>query len=376
MRVHARLTYVDLRLVPCTYGLGRDIIIGVALCTLLAKATKKNMEKEGVLAFSIASILAFYFFLVGGSLCAAQTDFPLPSQPSDMTVDSGGGVFLAAGNQLFRLDKNLPLQENVSLGSDILKIALSSDESRLVVCLSDESCDVYSATDFSAGPQLTIGGAAASLNDIALFTSPGDSFYVGSFGEPPSTAVADVVFLTQYGFGNSSFTRESGTSFSTTTNNFLRTFYRGFVQDVNAYYFVIDTSDNTDVRGLRVLRVCDIAECAGGSGVCEVDALYEAELRCSGLGVIDSRICGVSLLENIAGSAVKTIVLSVCAGRNRICSFNLTEIDMAMDDKYTECSGGTGSIALAWGRPSRPCAEFQVSFSEYYYYSEMIGYHL
>ena len=316
------------------------------------------MEKEGVLAFSFASIYAFYFFLVGGSLCAAQTDFPLPSQPSDMTVDSGGGVFLAAGSQLFRLDRNLALQENVTFGSDVLKISLSSDESRLVVCLSDESCAVYSASDFSTGPQLTIGEAAASSDDVALFTTPGDTFYVGSYGSIPGTT--DVVFLTQYGFGNTSFSRSSGDTFFIQTNQFMRPFYRGFVQDMNAYYFVIDSSPSS-VRGVRVLRVCDIAECAGSS-VCEVDALYEAELECSGLSVVGSEICGVSLLENIAGSAVKTIVLSVCGARNRICSFSLAEIDIAMDDKYTECSGGTGTIELAWGGVPRSCSsDFQVS---------------
>ena len=300
--------------------------------------------------------------LVGGSLCAAQTDFPLPSQPSDMTVDSGGGVFLAAGSQLFRLDSNLALQENVTLDSDVLKIALSNDESRLVVCLSDESCDVYSGTDFSAGPQLTVGGAAASPDDVALFTAPDDAFYVGSYESIPGTT--DVVFLTQHGFGNTGFSRSSGDTFFSQTNQFTRTFYRGFVQDANAYYFVIDNSPNSSpdvARGVRVLRVCDITECDGGSGVCEVNALYEAELVCSGLNVVRAGICGVSLLENIAGSAVKTIVLSVCDGRNRICSFNLTEIDMAMDDKYTDCSGGTGTNDLVWGGPSRPCADFQVN---------------
>ena len=319
------------------------------------------MEKEGVLAFSIASIYAFYFFLVGGSLCAAQTDFPLPSQPSDMTVDSGGGVFLAAGSQLFRLDRNLALQENVTFGSDVLKISLSSDESRLVVCLSDESCAVYSASDFSTGPQLTIGEAAASPDDVALFTAP-DDFYVGSYGSIPGTT--DLVFLTQHGFGNASFTRSTAESgFFSQTNQFMRTFYRGFVQDLNAYYFVIDSSPFS-VRGVRVLRVCDIAECAGGSSVCGVDALYEVELECSGLSVVGSGICGVSLLENIAGSAVKTILMSVCGDRNRICSFSLVEIDTAMDDKYTECSGGTGSNEVAWGGPTRSCADFQVSFSD------------
>ena len=44
-------------------------------------------------------------------------EFSLSASPSDMKVDGGGRVFLAAGNQLLRLDSNLTLQENVTLGS-------------------------------------------------------------------------------------------------------------------------------------------------------------------------------------------------------------------------------------------------------------------
>ena len=71
------------------------------------------------------------------ALNAQQREFSLSAAPFDMKVDSGGRVFLAAGNQLLRLDSTLALQENVTLGSSVLKVALSSDERRVVVCLSD-----------------------------------------------------------------------------------------------------------------------------------------------------------------------------------------------------------------------------------------------
>jgi len=68
-----------------------------------------------------------------------QREFALPDRPSDTKVDGGGRVFLAAGSQLFRLDSTLALQENVSLGSSVARVALSSDERRVVVCLGDLS---------------------------------------------------------------------------------------------------------------------------------------------------------------------------------------------------------------------------------------------
>ena len=114
-----------------------------------------------------------------------------------MTVDGGGGVFLAAGNQLLRLDSTLALQENVTLGSSVLRVALSSDERRVVVCLSDMSCAVYNARDFGAGEQLRRPTASASSDVVALFTAEENSFYVGSVvgGASPSINLADSMDL-------------------------------------------------------------------------------------------------------------------------------------------------------------------------------------
>ena len=85
-----------------------------------------------------------------------------------MKVDGGGRVFLAAGSQLFRLDSTLALQENVTLGSSLLRLALSSDERRVVVCLGDLSCAVYNASDFAAGEQSARPGASTSSEVLAL----------------------------------------------------------------------------------------------------------------------------------------------------------------------------------------------------------------
>ena len=126
----------------------------------------------------MSSLVGWYiWFCCIAALNAQQQEFFLSAAPSDMKVDGDGRVFLAAGNQLLRLDSTLALQENVTLDSSVLRVALSSDERRVVVCLSDLSCAVYNASDFGAGEQLKWMGAFGSSNVVALFTARENSFY-------------------------------------------------------------------------------------------------------------------------------------------------------------------------------------------------------
>ena len=166
------------------------------------------------------------------SVAAVQREFSLSPVPSDMKVDGGGRVFLAAGNQLLRLDSTLALRENMTLGSSVLRVALSSDERRVVVCLSDLSCAVYNASDFGAGEQLRRAGASASSSVVAVFTAVENSFYVGSVVGEASASMN----LRQYGFGDRDFVRS--TNYPIERLSFVRTFFGGFVNGTNAYYFM------------------------------------------------------------------------------------------------------------------------------------------
>ena len=141
------------------------------------------------------------WFCCIAALNAQQREFSLSAGLSDMKVDGDGRVFVGAGNQLFRLDSTLALQENMTLSSSVLKVALSSDERRVVVCLGDLSCAVYNASDFGAGEQSRRTGASVSSDAVGLFTAEEDSFYVGSV---TSGAVLSVN-LGQYGFGDRGF---------------------------------------------------------------------------------------------------------------------------------------------------------------------------
>ena len=133
----------------------------------------------------------------------------------------------------------------------------------------------------------------------------------------------------------------------------------------NAYYFVADGNPR-EVRGLRVLRACHISTC---SSPCTFNALYELRIDCGG-GALprNSVICGLSVLDSFAGFSDTTVVLARCnsagsSARNRVCSFQLADIDFEMDRKYTQCAGGTGDIEVAWDSGfERQCAgSFQVT---------------
>ena len=282
--------------------------------------------------------------LVAGSR-TQQGVFSLADPPSDMKVDGDGRVFLAARSQLLRLDSGLALQENVTLGSSVVRVALSSDERRVVVCLGDLSCAVYNASDFAAGEQLRRSGASVSSEELALFTAEENSFYVGSILTGASTSI----HLRQYGFADRNFNRTS--DYRIFRSGFERAFFSGFVSGGNAYYFMAD-GDPQDVRGLRVLRTCDSSS---------FEALYELRLRCgSGTFPQGALICGLSVLDSFAGSSDTTIVLARCntepSGRNHVCSFPLADIDDRMNTYYTQCAGGTGDIQLAWDGAERDCA--------------------
>ena len=304
-------------------------------------------------------IVCCIWFCSVAAVNTQQREFSLSARPSDMKVDGDGRVFLAGSNQLLRLDSTIALQENVTLSSSVLKVALSSDERRVVVCLSDLSCAVYNASDFGAGEQSRRTAASVSSDVVALFTARENSFYVGSVVGGASRSMN----LGQYGFGEESFARS--TNYRIARTGFMRTFFGGFVNGTNAYYFMAD-GGRIEVRGLRVLRACDFSGCSIGS--CNFNALYELRIDCgSGSFPQNSVICGLSVLDSFADSSDTTVVLARCntgtSARNRVCSYQLADIDLEMDRKYTQCAGRTGDIQVAWDSArNRECSsEFQVS---------------
>ena len=284
---------------------------------------------------------------------STQPQYGLPSsvsRPASLQVDGSGRVFVGAGDQLIRLDSNLVPRENLTLASEVVNISLSSNGSQLVVCLTDLSCAVYNATDFSTGPLFNRAGALVSSQEIALFATK-DSFYVGSIYMEVEDSIIDrdIIVLGEYGLSVSRTVMHYNDQAS-----FERVFYGGFVRGEYAYYFV---GDDGDVPALRVMRVCD--------GTPQFNVLYETQLTCGGRTFsANDRLCGLSVMESFSTLNESTVVVTRCrdGNANLVCLFTLSQVDNEMDRIYNECSTSTGTfeVHVVWLINQRTCANFQV----------------
>lgn len=284
---------------------------------------------------------------------ALLDQFSLPERsltrtPPGLQVNEEGAVFVSSGNQLLRLNGNLDLEQSVNLTSKVIRLSLTTEGNRLVVCSTDFSCSVYNASDLSAGPLIVYSSAIVGTDTVVLFTAPG-TFYVGSIS---GSSVNDRINLQQhsaYGYG---FSRSADYVISN-NDGLKKTLYDGLVVGSNAYYFAVD-SNPSRIRALRVMRVC---HCPGNSNFsCRFMALYEEGFFCGGaIGRDNDNICGVTILEDFADSPGPVFIVARCRedspSSNIICLINLTRIDNHMDMRYDSCSMGTArfDIEPAWG---------------------------
>ena len=292
--------------------------------------------------------------------------FNLPAQQprsSDLQTDGSGRAYVSAGSQLYRLNSSLGLEEARELRNEAVNISLSSDGRWLVVCLTDLSCEVYNANNFSAGHVFRRENVITSIENIALFAT-GGSFYVGSI-TTDNGVTQQQILLGQYGLSalndrGMATDHEAQNTYDITQADFERNFYSGFVFGDSAYYFAID-SNPASFRGIRVMRVCHNGN---------FSALHELTLGCGGVApTSNTRISGVSLVQDFAGLSGTTVVFSRSRpgnNQNYVCLYSLEAIDDVMQRKYRSCSSAGNEsaeeIALAWVDPDQrlPCSSFQV----------------
>ena len=300
--------------------------------------------------------------------------FKLPSSPSrspGLQVDGAGKIYASAGSQLYRLNSSLVQEERRVLSSEAVNISLSSDGRWLVVCLTDLSCEVYNATNFSAGHVFRRENVIISVDNFALFAAE-DSFYVGGI---ITDAMGDQeqIILRRYGFAGSQVGVDVSRSYEITENGFVRNFYGGFVRGSNAYYFATDNGNPSALRSVRVMRVCHNSD---------FNALQELTLSCGQAPSDNSRISGLSIANNFAGTTGATVILSRSRQQstlqNFVCLFNLSMIDNIMRQKFDTCTAATELrtlevIELVWRSTTISCSQFLVSNCQVYIrYIEMI----
>ena len=308
-------------------------------------------------------LLAISLTLSLTTVCANDQSFNLPatSRSPDLQTDGSGRIYVSAGSQLYRLSSSLELEETRVLTSEAMNISLSSNGRWLVVCLTDLSCEVYNATNFSAGPTFRREYVITDTRNVVLFAAE-DSFYVGGISMDVNTGVQRQMVLGQYGFtGNRTGVAQSQT-YTIERIGFERNFHSGFVREDYAYYFAVDNNPRTgDVRAFKVLRVCHNSN---------FSALYELSLDCAGVTpAFNTRISGISVVEDFAGTSGISVVLSRNrpeSTQNSVCLFSLQMIDNMMQEKFTSCSEattGSEGIDFGWGNRNINifCTSFEVS---------------
>ena len=283
--------------------------------------------------------LYIYTWAVIVAVCEAQS--PQFNQATDLAVGSSGQVYVSdtvnGRSVVYRLNSRLAQQESVSLpsGVSVVRLALSPDESRLVVCVSNKSCISYDANNLSKGPLSVFQSVLSDSTNVALVSAPviggGNSFYVGSSN-------GTVILIGQYGLDGAagSVSRSSGNLFSVTAGWFTRNWFGGFVAGSYTYFVGLDGS--TSPTAMRVLRVCD------NSNETSVAAMHEAEIDCFSSGSVDesSAVVGVSLLEPFpSGGATLVIglVTPVATLISRVCTVGLSSVINAMNK--ASCSGAS-----------------------------------
>ncbi len=121
-----------------------------------------------------------------------------------------------------------------------------------------------------------------------------------------------------------------------------RTFLTSFEYDTFVYIvYDLFTGNSIDSR-LRVVRFC--ANETGSSSV-TFTTYTETKLNCNDLlSVSDSQI--TSAATATVGSELKVLVAFHSASTNYICSYNITDINQAMDEKLEECKLEIGFVNL------------------------------
>ena len=302
----------------------------------------------------------FFWFviieLILPSHCTVQR-FSLPEASRIFRADSQGRTFVAAGNRLFRLNRDLVLQETVNLPNPAVDIDIETVAERLVVC-SQISCTIFNTNNLN-NIIATRGFPLGNRDYVNVFTA-GYTFYLTNITLPFGGNDGTII-LRQYGYSEANtFLRSQ--QFHITAANLNRKIYRGLLSGNYTYFIVFDHTP----YALKVMRVCHASGCAGVSR-CSFQALYEETFTCGGDPSNDEndRICDVSLVENFAGTSGASIVISKCRPQdildNAVCVIKIADIDATMDRRYNECTAAWGQVQFPWRRVGHTCSDFQVN---------------
>ena len=257
-----------------------------------------------------------------------------PFKPSGLQMDSEERTYVASGNKLLRLTRNLIVEQTIELYIPIIDMSLSSGGDWLVVC-SHVSCTVFNTTDFS-----NMSTTAISLDSDSLYTlysmatfTAGSTYYLGKVVLPSEAREFGSLVLEQHHIEMKLRSCEyplKETLFS------ARVIHSGFVSG-NHSYLVVSDHNPPDFNGLKITRLCHVEDDCNGKK--SIAILHEEVFTCGSAMLPDGRdyICGVSVVEDFADSPGTNLVVSRCrqgnSSVNLVCAIKLSDLDRIMELK-------------------------------------------
>ena len=279
-------------------------------------------------------------------ICSSTANlfFSLPNDEtlSGMTIVNANGetndeVFVAGGNTIHKLSTNLYQLMNITVQNDddvtvdVRGLSVSNGGQHIVACLSTGSCigyDVINLTSTSSVP-LNQHGQTPLTGEEPVVMFPGSVDGIVYTGTATDFEEGYLMSLGRYSVSSRAIVADITRDYTlqrTNENFVLRIFDGGFNVNDFVYYIVED-----DTQRIRILCVCNESTSAS------FQALYEVQLTC-GPTVAIFASASVSVSLNILVLTVRSPdTESVQSRSGRVCTYNISDINTAMDNGLTDC---------------------------------------
>lgn len=263
----------------------------------------------------------------------------------DDLVISSDYLYVVDGTTLHLLHNNLTHLCSLDMGNaTISKIAVSTDEAFVIVCLINGICESYeieSLLETNSPVILSVSAVKATsraIKGIALAVTPNSSFYQAYTMEANKRAIV----LRQFEYNRSTTLQLRATEELITNSKFIsRDFYDAFKTGYFIYYVAVDTIGN--MTRLTVMRIRD----DNGEHFSE---LIEIELDC-GTTTSVFGITSPSLIRDPhhSGDNNTMVVIAISSKSvSRVCSYQLADIDMELQRTYYEYISSGTENPLPW----------------------------
>lgn len=212
----------------------------------------------------------------------------------------------------------------------------------VLACQSDE-CSLHSSGNFSIVHEVDFDivelDAVLLGGDRGVFSvMSGGSIFVARPNYEPAQVTSSISKLS-YSFSESTLDISLTGSQEETDRFQERTFMTRFIYGGFIYYvFYLQL---VNLEELRIARHC--LDDSGGSSN-SLTTYTEAHLQCD--TAANAVPTAATFLELNGEPFILLAMKSLVDSSNRICLFNLTEIDQKMDDKLTSCANGNGQLDL------------------------------